>query len=146
MTKHIWYLKSFLLLTGILGIFVFFSFVRAEEIDMNIIARIESSSNPFAYNPRTKATGLYQITPICLKEFNQYKKKNYTLFSLFNPKRNYEVANWYMNKRIPQMLKYYGKEDTIVNRLICYNAGISYVVNNLPLKKETKEYIEKYFN
>jgi len=148
MTKHLWYLKSFLLLTILLSIFVFFSIVKAEEIkiNMNKIAYIESSNNSLAYNPKTKATGLYGITPICLLEFNKFKGKDYTLFSLFNSKRNYEVAYWYMNIRIPAMLKYYGKLDTIRNRLICYNAGINYVVKDLPLKKETINYVKKYFN
>jgi len=41
MTKHIWYLKSFLLVTILLSIFAFFSTIKTEEINMNIIARIE---------------------------------------------------------------------------------------------------------
>jgi len=116
------------------------------KINLDIISFLESSNNPLAYNSKTKATGLYQITPICLLEFNKFKGKDYTLFSLFNPKRNYEVAYWYMNIRIPAMLKYYGKLDTIRNRLICYNSGINYVVKDLPLKKETINYVKKYFN
>jgi soluble lytic murein transglycosylase-like protein len=134
-------MKNFVLLL----LFSFFlSYAYADIVDISIIARIESSNNPLVYNQRTKATGLYGITPICLKEFNQYNHKSYTLASLFNPIRNYEVAYWYLNIRIPQMLKYYNKKIMIENILICYDAGIKYVVKDLPLKKETINYIEKY--
>lgn len=120
---------------------------RAKEpgyINMGILARIESSYNPLAFNSRTKARGLYQVTPICLKEFNQFTNKKYTLNQLFNPRINYEVSFWYINKRIPQMLRYYKKEITVRNILISYNAGISYVVENKELMKETKNYLKKY--
>lgn len=115
-------------------------------INMQVLAKIESSKNPLAYNKRTGARGLFQITKPCLLEFNEYNHKNYTLNQLYNPSINYEVAFWYINTRIPQMLKYYQKEVTIRNILICYNAGISYVVENKELKKETKNYLKKYFN
>ena len=32
-------------------------------IDMQALATIESGNNPLAYNKKSKATGLYQITP-----------------------------------------------------------------------------------
>jgi len=114
----------------------------ADEIDMSIIAQIESSNNPNAYNEVSKATGMYQITPVCLLDFNNYHKRKYSISEMFVPKKGYSVASWYMNTRIPQLLKHYGYEDTIDNRLIAYNWGISNT--GKPLCKETRNYIRKY--
>ena len=115
----------------------------ADEIDMSIIAQIESSNNPDAYNEVSGATGMYQITIPALADFNNYHKKSkYTLSEMFVPKKGYSVASWYMNTRIPQLLKHYGYEDTIDNRLIAYNWGISNT--SKPLCKETRNYIRKY--
>lgn len=116
-----------------------------KTVNLNKIKQIESSGNPFAFNKRSKARGLYQITPICLKEWNNFHpNKQYSKQDLFNPVINKQIAQWYLNKRIPQMLKYYGHEVNIRNVLVSYNAGISYVVNNKPLPKETKNYLIKY--
>ena len=113
-------------------------------IILSIIAIIESSNNPLAYNQKTQARGLYQITPICLKEWNNFhSSEHYTLNDLFNPQVNEKIAKWYLTKRIPQMLRYYKKPVTIENILICYNAGIKYVLKG-EIPKETKEYIQKY--
>ena len=46
---------------------------------MNYIYEIESSNNPAAYNKRSKATGLGQITPIALKQFNNRTGKKYSM-------------------------------------------------------------------
>jgi len=115
---------------------------QAKEINMKAIAQIESSLNPLAYNQTSRATGLYQITPICLKDYNQYHTKNLTLNDMKNPALCYKVAYWYMNIRIPQLLHYYGHKDTIENRLTAYNAGIKWVGKKLP--SETTNYIRKY--
>ena len=117
-------------------------------IDMQKIRMIESSGNPRAYNKYSHARGLYQITPIVLQEWNNFHPtQQYTLEQLFSSRINSTIAHWYMNYRIPQMLKYYGVEDTVENRLISYNAGISYVVGNgKVLPSETVQYIRKYHN
>ena len=113
-------------------------------IDMGKIAMIESSNNPLAYNRHSKARGLYQITPICLADYNQYHNIKYSIDDLYNKDINYDIANWYMNVRIPQLLKHYKQADTVENRLISYNAGINYVIKRLILPSETIEYIHKY--
>jgi len=117
---------------------------HAEEINMRAIATIESSNNPSAYNTRSKATGLYQITPICLADFHDYHDKRYTLEDMLDPDKCYEVAHWYLNDRIPRMLKYYGLKLTINNILIAYNAGINYLITERKLPRETINYIKKY--
>jgi len=96
-------------------------------------------------NKKSKARGLYQITEICLKEYNHYNKKEYKSIQLYNPNINYKIAYWYINIRIPQMLRYYKKEITIKNILICYYGGISYLIENKRLTKKIKNYIKKYF-
>ena len=114
-----------------------------EEVDMTAIATIESSNNPYSYNYDSKATGLYQITPICIKDYNRLNKRKYTIDNMFDFKMSYRVANWCMNTRIPSLLKHYHLEDSIVNRLWAYNAGISFVRRQI-MPDETKNYIIKY--
>jgi len=124
---------------------------RADIIDLDIIAQIESSNNPMAYNSRTQAVGLYQITPICLKEFNQFFYADETgelehpviEKELFDQSINKMIAKWYLNKRIPQMLAHYGKEINTRNCIIAYNAGIRAVVRGY-CPKETKNYLLRY--
>ena len=120
--------------------------VMQPAIDMNKIMMIESSGNPLAYRKIDDSIGLFQITPIVLKEWNNFHaKEQHTRADLWNPIINRKIADWYMNKRIPQMLKYFGKADTIPNRITAYNAGISYVAHDKPLPKITKLYIKKYY-
>lgn len=116
----------------------------ADEIDLNKIMMIESSGNPLAWRKADDSRGLYQVTPICLKEFNNFHSKKYTKNDLWSPAINREIAEWYLTVRIPQMLKHYKIPDTVNNRLIAYNSGISCLVKNKPLPKITKRYIEKY--
>lgn len=114
-------------------------------VSMDIVQKIESSGNPAAYNRSSKAKGLYQITPVVLLEYN--KAHPWDIIGddeLFLPDRNEKVAKWYLFKRIPQMLVYFNKPVTVRNVLICYNAGINYVVKNKPLPNETLNYIQKY--
>lgn len=115
----------------------------AEEIDMKKIAFIESSNNPLAHNKADDSRGLYQITPICLKEYNNFHKVKYTMNDLWNADVNGKIADWYLNIRIPQMLKHYGIKDTIRNRVIAYNAGIVAVINGR-IPETTKKYLKKY--
>jgi len=126
------------------------------RIEIETIVQIESSGDPNAYNKHSEARGLMQITPICLKEYNQYKKEHYKVEHLFDEQVNITIGTWYINKRIPQMLKYYGIDNTSIKELdlyiiACYNWGIGNVVKwykkkgkieNLP--QETQNYWRKY--
>lgn len=115
------------------------------ESDMQKIMIIESSGNPLAFNDRTKARGLYQITPICLKEWNNFHSEQFlTPSKLFDPEVNYRVAYWYLNQRIPQMLKYYGMNVDKRSILIAYNFGIGNMVKGKRLPTETINYINKF--
>ncbi len=138
--KYVFWVVVFTIFTTII-----YSIAFGAEVDLRIIKQIESSGNPLAYNPTSHARGLYQITPICLKEWNNFNpKEQYRENDLFNPAINEKIAKWYLWVRIPQMLRHYKKPITIENILISYNAGIGYVVFDWVLPKETKDYINKY--
>ena len=147
-----------------LFILLFTSSVYATDVDINIIIQIESGGNPNAYNYKTTARGLLQITEICLKDFNEcfhFADKEFingefvlwidfiklgqkvNIEELYEPSKNIIIGSWYMNIRIPQMLRAYKIPDTIDNRLWAYNAGIGNVKKGIK-PRETKNYIIKY--
>jgi hypothetical protein len=113
------------------------------EINLKIIATIESGNNPQAYNKGSKATGMYQITPICLKDYNQAHRQTFQLSEMFYPSKAEKVASWYLNRRIPALLRHYNIADTTENRLRAYNSGIGVLVGGrYPI--ETRNYVSKY--
>lgn len=112
-------------------------------VNMEVIKQIESSGNSNAYNASSRAYGWFQITPICLVDFNKANNTHYSLSELFDPQINSRVAYWYFEERIPQILRRFKKPDTIKNRIVCYNAGISHVLKN-KIPNETVKYIRKY--
>jgi soluble lytic murein transglycosylase-like protein len=116
-------------------------------IDLDIISKIESNGNSKAvsYKGAKYGRGKYQISEIVLEEWNNYHLNDqYNTEQLFNEEINERIANWYLHIRIPIMIAYYGKDVTIKNVLIAYNAGISYVAYDKSIPNETKNYIEKY--
>lgn len=118
---------------------------RLTQINFNQIAKIESSGNPLAHNKKDDSRGLFQITPICLREYNAFHKSTpHSPNDLWNPAVNLKIAKWYLNVRIPQMLVYYKIEDTIENRLISYNQGIGTLVHKKPICQITRNYLAKY--
>jgi len=138
--------KTKRLMLALIFLLIFHSSAFAERyINISRIIQIESSGNMKAFNRNSGARGLCQITEICLKEWNNFhKSEKYAVNQLFNGEINKKIADWYLNVRIPQMLKYYGKEISVEHILICYNAGISYIVSNKQLRKETVDYLTKY--
>ena len=113
------------------------------EIDLDIIAKIESNYNVKAYNKKSGARGLYQITPVCLLEYNRYNKSDVALNDLFSPEVNKKIAKWYLEVRIPQMLKHYGLNTSWDNILWAYNGGIGQVRKGI-MHNETLLYTERY--
>ena len=137
--------KVLLALMIIIWLFSFIPIAHSAEIDMHKIMMIESSGDPLAHNVNSGARGLFQITKICLTEYNNFHPKHkFTSNDLWNPVKNTQVATWYLRQRIPQMLRYFKKPVSIRNIIISYNAGILYVVKNKPLPRETINYIKKY--
>lgn len=154
--KHrIWQQLKFYAITStivnLILLVAIFTMARAEEIDLNIISKIESSDNPLAYNRISQARGLYQITPICLEDYNNaHPTTTIALNSLYNPQVARKVATWYIT-RLKQIMAKNGISCQISHILISYNWGIGNFLkwhkaggnfNNLP--KETQNYILKY--
>jgi soluble lytic murein transglycosylase-like protein len=128
-----------------------FSFARAEiTINLAAIKTIESDGNAYAFNQRTKCYGLYQISEICLKDFNLAHQTDYTGQDLFIPMVNEAVAAWYFAE-LKRMLDYYEIPVSLSTVIAAYNWGIGNVVkwhkngaDFTQLPQETRNYIEKY--
>ena len=89
------------------------------DVDLNIIAKIESNNNPLAYNKRSGCIGLCQINPKgALADWNNSFAIKYRPKDLCNGWINRRIADWYINTRIPLYLKRLHKPDTLDNRLI----------------------------
>lgn len=124
----------------------------AEEIDLKAISFIESSDEPLAYN--NGHYGEYQISEGVLYDyFNNALTGVLVMYTnqLFDEKTSKVVANWYINTRIPELLKHYNIPDNTTSRIIAWNWGIGHIRhwfhkgchwNKLP--RETREYIFKY--
>ena len=116
-------------------------------INMDAIKQIESSGNPGAFNKQSKCRGWYQVSEVCLKDFNQVHGTNYNYkrADLYDPQINSRIAHWMMDERIPQLLRHFKLKDTLEHRLLCYNAGIK-AVKDGRMPSESKQYIIKYKN
>ena len=122
---------------------------RADEIDdiLPFVARVESLNNPYAFNKRTQAYGLYQITPIVFKEYKLNNKNEIIitdLKDLFCPVVNRIIATWYLRR----LKEHYLKEDYTIERMLAaYNGGITrlrkngYDINKMP--RESQRYVKK---
>lgn len=113
------------------------------SIDMHALSSIESSCNPNAISfiGAKYGRGLYQISEIALKEYNNYHtEERYAVQELFNPEINGKVAQWLLNERIPQLLRFYGHDITVGSILNVYNIGIG----SYNKGKRNNNYVKKY--
>lgn len=111
-------------------------------VNMEAIKQIESGGNPKAWNKRTNARGLYQITPICLAHYHAVVGNLWiTEKNLFDPEINTMVAAWYFS-----WLEGQGLDD--IEQVAAFNWGIGNVRKWLrdekDLPKETQDYLTKY--
>ena len=122
----------------------------SRRIDLEIIKEIESGGDALAFNPITKCYGLYQISQMCLEDFNKMFGTVYTPQDLFNPQINEEISRWYFT-RIEELLLYFEIPVSRSHLIAAYNWGIGNVVRwyregalieSLP--QETRNYIERY--
>jgi len=118
--------------------------VWAHPINMKALAQIESSNNPKAWNKKTNARGLYQITPIVLKQFLQANPGNpFTLEALFEPNMTKFVADWYLN-----WLSKLNDKDTVDDILIGWHDGVGnlrkYRRGERKLGPEMRSFLKKY--
>lgn len=108
---------------------------------LHFIVAHESNFDADAVGDAGAARGLCQVQRACLQEYNSFNKKSFDFDDMFNPKKNLEVAAWYLSKRIPQMLRFYKKRVDTKNVIIAYNAGIGAVVRSC-IPAVTKYYLE----
>lgn len=114
------------------------------QVSLIVIQQIESSGRPDAVGDSGRALGLFQLHKCVIQDYNQAHKSNFHHRDALKPEIAKRLADWYLNKRIPALLKYFKVQDSVTNRLIAYNAGITTLVDKRSLPKVTKQYIVKY--
>lgn len=112
----------------------------AKQIDLGIISQIESSNRPSAVGDDGRSLGLFQLSKWPVLEYNKANGTRHDHSEALEPTTARKIADWYLHIRIPQML---GKRDSVRNRLIAYNCGIS-CLNRPRLPKTTELYLKKY--
>jgi hypothetical protein len=58
---------------------------------LRAIAKIESHSGTYLYNPKENAVGIFQIRAICLRQFNNETGKDYKLIEMYDSVKATEV-------------------------------------------------------
>jgi len=111
-----------------------------EPVNLDVIARIESSLNPKAIGDKGKAFGLYQLHHAAIIDYNRAHKTSYPHSIALNPEIYFVIASWYINSEIPRLLKHYKLKDTLSNRLTAWNMGIRAVIRG----KTAHNYVKKY--
>ena len=76
---------------------------RSEGIEpfaglLRATAIVESGNNHLAYNAQERATGLLQIRPIRLLDYNQRTGSHYTMNDLYDPKISKKIWLFYARK------------------------------------------------
>lgn len=115
-------------------------------IDLDVLRHIESGGANHAVNLRTGAIGAFQITPQCLEDYNTFGPNPHkTIFpiDLFDPIVSRYIANWYINKRIPDIFRAKGIRDSKEARLIAYSSGFKYF-HGAKLSDGVLDYINLY--
>lgn len=135
----------------LVGFLLFIPLAHAQPaIDLKIIGMIESGGDPYAVNVATRCYGLYQISEICLEDYNEAHQSRYAIKDLFRAEINERVASWYF-MRISEMLHAYHIPVTVATLIASYNWGIGHVrtwfeqgMKPEGLPAETRRYISKY--
>lgn len=127
--------------------------VDSSSIEKAII-KIESDGNPKAYKNSTGASGLMGITPIVVKEWNEFHpNEKYSINDLFDAKINKKIGAWYLNERIiNRYLPNYGLEITTEHVGSAWNWGIGKLkrfgsIDNVEKRKklpgETRKFLDR---
>ena len=129
---------------------------------------VESSNNPNAVNivlkknkkgevvDTIRSVGIDQINVSkggSLEDYNNHHKKDCTRDDMFSPEKSGIVRNWYLFKRIPQILGSIGVKPTTANSMASYNTGVGTVEKIggdvmayfFRLSKITQGYLVKFF-
>lgn len=62
------------------------------------VSQVESSNDPFAFNPRENSYGIVQIREIRLRDYRKRTGKNYSLTDMYNPDISREIFLFYASK------------------------------------------------
>lgn len=114
------------------------------EVNLSIIAQIESSGRASAVGDGGKSLGKFQLSSAVFSDYNKANKTRLNARSCaLDALCSEAVADWYLHTRIPQMLSAYKVPVTVSNILVAYNAGIkSAKLGRIP--PVTKNYLIKY--
>lgn len=130
---------------------------QSAEIDLNKIWEMESSkgTDPNMGKSGAGARGHFQFMEKTWNDMIQRMGKDW---DWYNDSMDFEkskaVADFYLNKRIPQMLDYYDITDNVDNRLGAYNWGIGVLLKKWNefgedwkqyAPEETQGYLTKYY-
>ena len=89
------------------------------------------------HGENTKSPGVYWMSSMT-RHHTVYGTKD-----LFHAEISSRIAHWYMEVRIPQMLRHFGLKVTVDNCLICWNGGIRAAIRH-HLTAITKRYLREY--
>jgi hypothetical protein len=65
------------------------------------VCKYESNNNPLAYNPREQATGIAQIRPVLVRDYNQRTGKDYCVEDMYDIEISKEIFMYYASRRGP---------------------------------------------
>jgi hypothetical protein len=109
------------------------------EAVINAIIKVESGGNPKAHNKKGDCVGVLQITPVLVKQCNDWlkakkSKKRYTLADRYNVKKSKEMFVMFQS--------YYNKSNNVEKAIRMWNGGPGYSVSstNNYYKKVMKHY------
>ncbi len=143
-------MKALCSLGGLLGALVLVLNTAYASVNLEALSSIESSGNPRAFNSRTNCFGLFQISIVCLQDYNSRNKTAYTTEDLFDPEVNRRIAAWYLDW-LRHALPRFGVPADLKNILAAYNWGIGNVArwhkagaDPQLLPRETARYVQKY--
>lgn len=127
----------FVLCQGNLGL------CQGAEIDLNALSWAESRNQDIC-SPAMDC-GRWQITAIVVDDYCRMSGVCYRLKDMLQPQTGREVAGWYANVRVPQLLKHYGIADTTQNRIWAWNAGIGSVLKG-QIPSTTRQLLRRYLD
>ena len=116
----------------------------AENVHLPTIAIIESGGNPRAIGDGGRALGRFQLHKGVVEDYNRRHNTRISHKMAYDSEVSRRVADWYLNREIPRLLRHFRLPDTVQNRLWAYNAGIKSVLKGR-MPSVTKMYLKKYF-
>ena len=125
------------------------------KINIDKIYQIESSGGKNLYNEESGATGPFQFMKPTWEEMVKRMRKNWNWADVMDYNKSRQVADYYYNIRIPELLRYFNIPDTLETRIAAYDWGIGHLnrtyknygaewLSYAPL--ETRQYVQKYNN